>query len=79
MPFTYLLRTGHVVNVLVEIPAKGNRQCHNSQVLTAPVTPLSAHCNCTVRQFLLFNLSESVTGLVVTAKRTRIVLSQRKI
>ena len=49
MSFTYLFRTklaailaGHVVNVLVEIPAKGNRQCHNSQVLTAPVTPLSA-------------------------------------
>ena len=29
---------GHVGNVLVEIPGKVNRQCHNSQVLTAPVT-----------------------------------------
>ena len=44
-----------------------------------PVTPLSAHFNCTLLQFLLFSLSESVTGLVITAKRTRIVLSQRKI
>ena len=48
MSLTYPLRTklaaiaGHVVNVLVEIPAKGNRQSPKSQVLTAPVTPLNA-------------------------------------
>ena len=47
MLFAYLtgqnwqLPAGHVGNVLLEIPAEGNKQSHNSQVFTALVTPLS--------------------------------------
>ena len=47
MLFAYLpgqnwqLPAGHVGHVLLEIPAEGNKQSHNSQVFTALVTPLS--------------------------------------